>query len=239
MQALHATGRTAEALEQYADYRRSLADDLGIEPSPALREVQVALLNAAVDSVPATLGRARPDAAAVRHGLPGLQVRYLRSGAGNVIAFGTVGNGPPVVVLLGWISSLDVVASGRDPRSSLLERLTGELSLTLFDRAGTGLSPGPVADYGLDASVDELRRDVVRAVGPPVSLLADVVVRPDRADPRPPASGVGRVPGLLRHLRERPGDLRRRPDARRWSSRSSAPTGVSAPRCSPTSTGPG
>ena len=76
-----------------------------------------------------------------------------------------------MVVILGWISSLDVIAAGRDPRSSLLERLTGDLSITLFDRAGTGLSPGPVQDYGLDASVAELA-DVVRAVGPPVSLLA-------------------------------------------------------------------
>ena len=64
-----------------------------------------------------------------------------------------------------------MIASGRDPRSSLLERLTEDVSMTLFDRAGSGLSPGPVQDYGLDASVDELA-DVVRAVGPPVSLLA-------------------------------------------------------------------
>ena len=43
--------------------------------------------------------------------------------------------------------------------------------MTLFDRAGSGLSPGAVQDYGLDASGAELA-DVVRAVGPPVSLLA-------------------------------------------------------------------
>ena len=100
-----------------------------------------------------------------------MRVRYLRAEAGHVVAYGTAGTGPKVVVLLGWVSSLDVIASGRDPRSSLLERLTGELALTLYDRTGTGLSPGPVHDYGLEASVAELA-DVVRAVGPPVSLLA-------------------------------------------------------------------
>lgn len=104
-------------------------------------------------------------------GLPGLQVRYLRTDRGNVLAYGTAGDGARTVVILGWVSSLDVIASGRDPRSSLLERLTGDLALTLFDRAGTGLSPGPVADYGLEASVEELT-EVVRAIGPPVSLLA-------------------------------------------------------------------
>jgi pimeloyl-ACP methyl ester carboxylesterase len=88
-----------------------------------------------------------------------------------VLAYGTAGDGAKTVVILGWVSSLDVIASGRDPRSSLLERLTGDLALTLFDRAGTGLSPGPVADYGLEASVEELT-EVVRTIGPPVSLLA-------------------------------------------------------------------
>ena len=98
-------------------------------------------------------------------------MRYLRTRSGNVVAFGTTGSGPPLVVLLGWVSSLDVIASGRDPRSSVLERLSGRLSLTLYDRAGTGLSPGPVENYGIEAGVDEVT-EVVRAVGPPVSLLA-------------------------------------------------------------------
>jgi pimeloyl-ACP methyl ester carboxylesterase len=53
----------------------------------------------------------------------------------------------------------------------LLERLTGDLAMTLFDRTGSGLSPGPVLDFGLDASVDELT-EVVRTIGPPVSLMA-------------------------------------------------------------------
>ena len=99
-----------------------------------------------------------------------MQVQYLKAN-GHVVAYGSIGTGPKVVVLLGWISGLDVLASGRDPRSALLERLTGELSLTLFDRAGSGLSPGPVLDYGLAANVAELA-DIIRSVGPPVSLLA-------------------------------------------------------------------
>jgi DNA-binding SARP family transcriptional activator/pimeloyl-ACP methyl ester carboxylesterase len=160
MRALHRTGRTAEALDQYREYRDHIADELGLEPSNAMQALHLELLR-------------EPGAApapAQPRGLPGLQVRYLRCD-GHRIAYGTTGAGPRVVVLLGWVSSLDVIASGRDPRSSALERLTGELELTLFDRAGTGLSPGPVADYGLAASVAEAE-EVVRAAGPPVSLLA-------------------------------------------------------------------
>jgi DNA-binding SARP family transcriptional activator/pimeloyl-ACP methyl ester carboxylesterase len=161
MQSLQADGRTPEALEHFQAHRRELADELGLEPSPALVEAQLALLRPSPPVV------AEPD----RGGLTGMQVRYLRAEAGHVVAYGTAGTGPKVVVLLGWVSSLDVIASGRDPRSSLLERLTGDLELTLYDRTGTGLSPGPVRDYGLAASVAELE-DVVRAIGPPVSLLA-------------------------------------------------------------------
>lgn len=157
MQALGAVGRTADALDQFREHRTHLAEELGLEPSPALHAAQAALL---ADPVPV------PPA-----GLQGMAVRYLRTHSGSTLAFGTTGEGPRVVALLGWISSLDVIASGRDPRSSLLERLTGDFTLSLFDRAGSGLSSGPVADYGLEASIAELV-DVVEEIGPPVSLLA-------------------------------------------------------------------
>ncbi len=179
MRALHQVGRTAEALEHYQRQRRHLADELGLEPSHAMQSLQVELLQPVPQPVGAggvaaaqgELDRASMSGPEPSRGLPGLQVRYLRTRSGNVVAFGTTGSGPRLVVLLGWVSSLDVIASGRDPRSSVLERLSARLSLTVYDRAGTGLSPGPADDYGIEASVDELT-EVVRAVGPPVSLLA-------------------------------------------------------------------
>lgn len=162
MRALHETGRTAEALDHYRSHRDHLREDLGLEPSRLMQSLQVELLQES-PAPGATVAKGR--------GLPGLQVRYLRTRSGDVVAYGSTGTGPPLVVLLGWISNLDTIASGRDPRSSLLERLTNDVTLTLYDRVGTGLSPGPVRDFSLEASVEELA-DVVRAVGPPVSLLA-------------------------------------------------------------------
>ncbi len=174
IEALHAEGRTAEALDQYQQHRRELADELGLEPSPVLVAAQLAVLRGPAAAAPDT----GPAPASSRgHGLVGMPVKYLRAEAGHIVAYGSAGSGPKVVVLLGWISSLDVLAAGRDPRSSLLDRLTGSLSLTVFDRAGSGLSPGPVADYGLAANVAELA-DVVREVGPPVSLLATSAAGP-------------------------------------------------------------
>jgi len=171
MRALREAGRTADALDQYQQYRAFLGEELGLEPSRAMQDLQVELLRSPVVESPRVQARTGWTGSTGAPGLPGLEVRYLRTERGNVLAYGTTGTGPPLVVVLGWVSSLDVVASGRDPRSSLLERLAGKLSTTLYDRAGTGLSPGPVRDYGLEASVEELT-EIVRAVGPPVSLLA-------------------------------------------------------------------
>jgi DNA-binding SARP family transcriptional activator len=44
MAALYRCGRQAEALEVYRDARRALLDELGVEPGPALRELQQAIL---------------------------------------------------------------------------------------------------------------------------------------------------------------------------------------------------
>src|SRR6478752_8127113 len=44
MLALYRSGRQAEALEAYAEARRTLVDDLGIEPSEALQRLQQAIL---------------------------------------------------------------------------------------------------------------------------------------------------------------------------------------------------
>ncbi len=45
MLALYRSGRQAEALEAYADARRALVGELGVEPSPELRELHRAILN--------------------------------------------------------------------------------------------------------------------------------------------------------------------------------------------------
>jgi DNA-binding SARP family transcriptional activator len=44
MTALYRSGRQAEALDAYRDVRRTLVDELGLEPSPALQELERAVL---------------------------------------------------------------------------------------------------------------------------------------------------------------------------------------------------
>ena len=44
MTALYRAGRQADALDAYKNARRALVDELGIEPSPALQELERAIL---------------------------------------------------------------------------------------------------------------------------------------------------------------------------------------------------
>ncbi|WP_447008953.1 BTAD domain-containing putative transcriptional regulator [Saccharothrix sp. DSM 118769] len=53
MQALHRSGRQADALAVYDDGRRMLADDLGLDPSPELRQVHATVLRGTPAPVPA------------------------------------------------------------------------------------------------------------------------------------------------------------------------------------------
>jgi pimeloyl-ACP methyl ester carboxylesterase len=160
-------GRQADALGAYQDYRDRLAEELGLEPSPSLQQLQAQVLRQQLPQ------HQDPGAgtAASPSGLAGLEVRYLALPDGQAIASGTVGGGPRLVVLPSWVTSLEVIASGRDPRSSLLERLAARLSLVLYDRRGTGLSGGQVTDFGLAPAVAELRA-VLERTGGPASLLA-------------------------------------------------------------------
>ena len=65
MTALAAAGRHVEALRVYDDFRRLLADELGVEPSPALAARHVELLRGGA-------GLVRP-----RHRLPSPATSFL------------------------------------------------------------------------------------------------------------------------------------------------------------------
>lgn len=161
MRALYAAGRQADALTQYAAYRRRLADELGLEPSVALQRLELDILRHGLDQpaayTPAALDR--------------MAIRYIRRHDGNPIAVATVGDGPPVVSVAAWVTSLDLIAAGRDLRASLLENLARRTRLTLYDRLGTGMSRGPaVPDHGLDAATAELESVLEQVTGPATLL---------------------------------------------------------------------
>ncbi|WP_367322438.1 BTAD domain-containing putative transcriptional regulator [Streptomyces sp. HUAS ZL42] len=66
MLALYRSGRQAEALAVYADTRRLLADELGVDPRPGLRELQQRILQADPGLAEPSAPKAEPAAAPVR-----------------------------------------------------------------------------------------------------------------------------------------------------------------------------
>ncbi|WP_017572640.1 AfsR/SARP family transcriptional regulator [Nocardiopsis halotolerans] len=64
VRALAATGRTADALAVYEGFRAHLADELGLDPSPQLRDLHLRLLRGELDA-PRSAGDPEPSATAV------------------------------------------------------------------------------------------------------------------------------------------------------------------------------
>src|SRR5262249_27699730 len=99
MLALYRSGRHAEALSGYQAFRRKLSEELGIEPSPALRELERRMLQQA-PSLDLTAPAVPP---AVPTSVPGDDVHYARSGDVR-IAYQVVGDGPVDLILVhGWV----------------------------------------------------------------------------------------------------------------------------------------
>jgi DNA-binding SARP family transcriptional activator/pimeloyl-ACP methyl ester carboxylesterase len=168
MEALARTGRQTDALRQFSMLRERLVEEAGLDPSANLRSVEEAVLT---DQFVVSASSSA-DAAAAPTGFPiRLRAKQVERRPGERIAYATVGAGPSLVFMPGWISSLDAFADGTDPRGVLLEVLSREFSVTAFDRYGTGLSSATDVDFGLHASADEVRA-VLGVVDGPSTLLA-------------------------------------------------------------------
>lgn len=72
--ALYRSGRQAEALEAYRETRRVLAEELGLDPSPELRELERAILQ---QDPALQASRGSPDVAAETGVRPGRRRRFL------------------------------------------------------------------------------------------------------------------------------------------------------------------
>jgi DNA-binding SARP family transcriptional activator/class 3 adenylate cyclase len=164
MLALYRSGRHAEALASYQTFRRALADQLGIEPSASLRELERLMLqqDRSLELPPRTEARAVMPAPAVGtlSAAPVGDVAYARSGDIR-IAYQIVGDGPVDLVLVhGWVCTFQ---PGWEyaKLSAFYRRLASMGRLILFDKRGTGLSDRVSPERLPDL---ETRMDDVRAV---------------------------------------------------------------------------
>jgi len=99
------------------------------------------------------------------------QIRFCTTSDGVCIAYATLGSGPPLVYIPGWLSHLEL--DWRDPSArALFEQLAMERQLIRYDKRGTGLSDRNVGDYSLDAQVRDLEAIVEQLQLGRTALLA-------------------------------------------------------------------
>jgi DNA-binding SARP family transcriptional activator len=197
MRGLHRVGRQADALAAYRRYRETVADELGLEPSRELQELERAILTDTLSATPSAGSATAPGAphwTAPTSLTP--KLAYLERAPGERIAVATVGAGPPLVYPPSWVSRIDILTSGRDIRSGLLDRLARDFTVRVFDRYGTGLSRGELRDFSFEASVDEVLT-VLDTLPEPAPLVAISSAGPiDAVDLRLGAAGQQGADGL-------------------------------------------
>ena len=164
MRALYGSGRQAEALASYQEFRRLLDDELGLEPSGSLRDLQRRILQQDAELDESARAAEHSSTArrseASRPPRGGGDVAYARSGDVR-IAYQIIGDGPLDLVLVhGWVCTFQP-AWENARMASFYRRLSDLGRLILFDKRGTGLSDRLTPDRLPDL---ETRMDDVRAV---------------------------------------------------------------------------
>jgi DNA-binding SARP family transcriptional activator len=124
--ALYRSGRQADALETYRETRRVLVEELGIEPSLALRELEQAILRQDPSLASAPPPRERTEVAATRTGwrwprspLTIAAALLILAGAGTAVALVPApGEGHPPVAKASPAPAAPPVSPGAPPNSS-------------------------------------------------------------------------------------------------------------------------
>ena len=155
MLALYRAGRQADALRAYRELRAVLVEELAIEPTPELRDLEARILR----QDPTLVGAPGHGANAGRTAAP--ETQYAESG-GVHIAYQVLGAGElDIVFVPGLISHLDLWWEDRTA-ARFFRRLASLGRLIMFDKRDTGLSDCAPGDTALERHMDDLQA-VMRA----------------------------------------------------------------------------
>jgi class 3 adenylate cyclase len=83
------------------------------------------------------------------------QIRFCTTSDGVRIAYATVGEGPPLVFVRGWVSHLELDWQNESVRTSY-EIYAQRYRVIRYDKRGTGLSDRNVTDFSLEARLRDI-----------------------------------------------------------------------------------
>jgi Bacterial transcriptional activator domain len=151
MLALYRSGRQAEALEVYQEFRRGLSEQLGLNPGPGLERLQLAILDRdptlEVLANPAASGAPRGSSPTPPDGAARSDRRRLRLAAVGSVLFGLL-----------LAAALIASSGGRVPPEVIPDDSVGAISLSGAIRAVVPLGSSPSA-----VAADRTPKGVVRA----------------------------------------------------------------------------
>ena len=173
MRSLFATGRQTDALNRYRRVRSELVEQLGVEPSPELQDLELAILRQDVDVAPQPRAReqARPQSRNPSGVRASQHIRFCRATDGVRLAYATSGAGAPLVRTANWMTHL-VYDWDSPVWRHWLDELSARRRLVRYDERGCGLSDWNAGAftfddwvYDLEAIVDELELDTFPLLG--------------------------------------------------------------------------
>lgn len=127
MVALYRAGRQAEALDRYREICALLAGELGVDPSPRLRDLQARILRQDDSLDPVVADAEQP-------------VTLFARGPAGRLAYQVLGRGPTNLVFVPGFGGNVELRWEQPSLSRLYRRLARSARLVLLDKRGTGLS---------------------------------------------------------------------------------------------------
>jgi class 3 adenylate cyclase len=91
------------------------------------------------------------------------QIQFIQSSDGVGLAVATLGAGPPLIMIPGWISHLELDWASPPGREFYL-RLAERNLVIRYDKRGTGLSDRGITDYSPEANLRDLEA-IIRGLG--------------------------------------------------------------------------